>query len=186
MRHHPAFPQLQTGHATARLRIAPLSKTAQRLPKPLLEKTTFTLDWAAACKAHSLAYAYLLGASDGRCCIAGDDEARNRGTQKSVLERKAPATFPVVIEMRERAFWVTHWTEDSVDSVLQGKTPVVQVVTPGAPHTTTLNGLLPGNLSCGTHPSLPSPPLHLTSCQNYTLQQTQNDCLKASRGCMDS
>ena len=58
---------------------------------------------------------------------AGDDEARHRGTQKSVLERKAPATFPVVIEMRERAFWVTHWTEDSVDSLLQGKDPVVQV-----------------------------------------------------------
>lgn len=59
--------------------------------------------------------------------VAGDDEARNRGTQKSVLERQAPATFPVVIEMRERAFWVTHWTEDSVDCVLHGKDPTVQV-----------------------------------------------------------
>ena len=58
---------------------------------------------------------------------AGDDEARARGTQKSVLERKAPATFPVVIEMRERAFWVTHWTEDSVDCLLNGKDPIVQV-----------------------------------------------------------
>ena len=62
--------------------------------------------------------------------VAGDDEARNRGTQKSVLERQAPATFPVVIEMRERAFWVTHWTEDSVDSVLHGKDPTVQVFSP--------------------------------------------------------
>lgn len=59
--------------------------------------------------------------------LTGDDEARHRGTQKSVLERKAPATFPIVIEMRERAFWVTHWTEDSVDCLLQGKEPVVQV-----------------------------------------------------------
>lgn len=57
----------------------------------------------------------------------GDEEARNRGSQKSVLERQAPATFPVVIEMRERAFWVTHWTEDSVDCVLHGKDPTVQV-----------------------------------------------------------
>lgn len=57
----------------------------------------------------------------------GDDEARARGTQKSVLERKAPPTFPLVIEMRERALWVAHWVEDSVDCLLTGKTPVVQV-----------------------------------------------------------
>jgi len=57
----------------------------------------------------------------------GDDEARARGTQKSVLERKAPPTFPLVIEMRERAFWVTHWVEDSVDCLLHSKTPIVQV-----------------------------------------------------------
>lgn len=57
----------------------------------------------------------------------GDDEARARGTQKSVLERKAPPTFPLVIEMRERAFWVTHWVEDSVDCLLHAKTPIVQV-----------------------------------------------------------
>ena len=58
---------------------------------------------------------------------AGDEEARSRGTQKSILERKAPPTFPLVIEMRERAVWVTHWTEDSVDCLLHGKVPVVQV-----------------------------------------------------------
>ena len=57
----------------------------------------------------------------------GDDEARARGTQKSVLERKAPPTFPLVIEMRERAFWVTHWVEDSVDCLLHSKVPIVQV-----------------------------------------------------------
>ena len=60
----------------------------------------------------------------------GDEEARNRGTQKSVLERKAPPTFPLLIEMRERAFWVTHWVEDSVDCLLHGKAPVVQVCNP--------------------------------------------------------
>ena len=60
----------------------------------------------------------------------GDEEARNRGTQKSVLERKAPPTFPLLIEMRERAFWVTHWVEDIVDCLLHGKAPVVQVCKP--------------------------------------------------------
>ena len=57
----------------------------------------------------------------------GDEEARARGTQKSILERKSPATFPLVIEMRERAYWVTHWTEPSVDALLHGKVPIVQV-----------------------------------------------------------
>jgi stage III sporulation protein SpoIIIAA len=38
----------------------------------------------------------------------GDEEARARGTQKSVLERKAPPTFPLLIEMRERSHWVAH------------------------------------------------------------------------------
>lgn len=58
---------------------------------------------------------------------AADEEARARGTQKSVLERTGPPTFPLVIEMRERDHWVTHWVEDSVDSLLHGKCPVVQV-----------------------------------------------------------
>ena len=58
---------------------------------------------------------------------AGDDEARSRGTQKTVQERMAPPTFPLVIEMRERAYWVTHYVEESVDSLLNGSTPVVQV-----------------------------------------------------------
>ncbi|KAK9835856.1 hypothetical protein WJX74_009516 [Apatococcus lobatus] len=57
----------------------------------------------------------------------GDDEARQRGTQKSILERRAPPTFPVLIEMRERTDWVTHWTQDSVDCLLQHRMPVVQV-----------------------------------------------------------
>ena len=38
----------------------------------------------------------------------GDEAARSRGTQKSVLERKAPSTFPLLIEMRERSHWVAH------------------------------------------------------------------------------
>mmetsp|Transcript_17783 Transcript_17783/g.24591 ORF Transcript_17783/g.24591 Transcript_17783/m.24591 type:complete len:533 (-) Transcript_17783:189-1787(-) len=57
----------------------------------------------------------------------GDDEARIRGTQKSILERKAPPTFPLLLEMRERNEWVTHRVDESVDAVLQGKRPHVQV-----------------------------------------------------------
>ena len=52
-----------------------------------------------------------------------DEEARNRGTQKSVLERKGPATFPCLIEMRDRTHWMEHDVEMSVDFILQGRTP---------------------------------------------------------------
>ena len=62
----------------------------------------------------------------------GDDEARFRGTQKSVMERKALATFPIVIEMRERSHWVAHLVEQSVDALLVGKRPIVQMRTRGA------------------------------------------------------
>eukprot|EP00873_Tetraselmis_striata_P000566 jgi/Tetstr1/420830/TSEL_011905.t2 len=57
----------------------------------------------------------------------GDDEARARGTQKTVLERAHAPTFPLLIEMRSRSDWVTHWVEDSVDALLTGRTPTVQV-----------------------------------------------------------
>ncbi|XP_057849336.2 uncharacterized protein ycf45 isoform X2 [Cryptomeria japonica] len=61
----------------------------------------------------------------------GDDEARARGTQKSVLERKAPPPFPLMIEMRERNYWVAHRTERSVDILLHGGKPLVEVQVPG-------------------------------------------------------
>ncbi len=60
----------------------------------------------------------------------GDEEARRRGTQKSVLERKAPPTFDIAIEMNERTRWMVH--EDcarSVDSLLRGQKPNPQVRT---------------------------------------------------------
>ncbi|WP_218079554.1 R3H domain-containing nucleic acid-binding protein [Anthocerotibacter panamensis] len=60
----------------------------------------------------------------------GDEEARRRGSQKSVLERKAPPTFQVAIEMQERYRWVVH--EDvaaGVDLILRDRQPTPQVRT---------------------------------------------------------
>ncbi len=58
----------------------------------------------------------------------GDDEARYRGTQKSVLERKAPPTFDVVVEIQS---WDTVAVHDDVakvvDSWLRGYPLVPQV-----------------------------------------------------------
>jgi len=62
----------------------------------------------------------------------GDEEAARRGTRKTVLERRGPATFPVVVEMRDRGVWVAHATERSVDALLAGKAPRVQLRTAAA------------------------------------------------------
>ena len=52
----------------------------------------------------------------------GDDEARRRGSQKSVLERKAPPTFEIAVEMVARTRWVVHEeVAETVDSLLRGR-----------------------------------------------------------------
>ncbi len=51
----------------------------------------------------------------------GDEEARRRGTQKTVLERKAPPTFDVVVEIVERDSVIVHRNvADTVDAILRG------------------------------------------------------------------
>jgi stage III sporulation protein SpoIIIAA len=51
----------------------------------------------------------------------GDDEARRRGTQKTVLERKAPPTFDVVVEIHDRdRLAVHHDVAQMVDHYLLG------------------------------------------------------------------
>jgi stage III sporulation protein SpoIIIAA len=60
----------------------------------------------------------------------GDEEARRRGSQKTVLERKAPPTFEIAIEMLERQRWVVH--EDvsgTIDQLLRGREIAEQIRT---------------------------------------------------------
>ena len=53
-----------------------------------------------------------------------DEEARRRGTQKTVLERKAPPTFDVVIEIQEKdRLAVHHDVASVVDRFLRGVPP---------------------------------------------------------------
>ena len=55
----------------------------------------------------------------------GDEEARRRGTQKTVLERKAPPTFDVLVEQEERHLvGVHHDVAAAVDGLLRGEAPV--------------------------------------------------------------
>lgn len=49
-----------------------------------------------------------------------DDEARRRGTQKTVLERRAPPTFDVLVEIQDRqTFAVHHDVSRAVDMLLR-------------------------------------------------------------------
>ncbi|MFM7527973.1 MAG: R3H domain-containing nucleic acid-binding protein [Nodosilinea sp.] len=60
----------------------------------------------------------------------GDEEARRRGSQKSVLERKAPPTFAIAVEMLERQRWAVH--EDvsaTIDNLLRGRQSGLQIRT---------------------------------------------------------
>src|ERR671934_171254 len=51
-----------------------------------------------------------------------DEEARRRGTQKSVLERKAPPTFDVVVEIQSWSHVAVHDSvAEVVDSILRGQ-----------------------------------------------------------------
>ncbi len=51
----------------------------------------------------------------------GDEEARRRGTQKTVLERKAPPTFDVLVEIVERDSVIVHRNvAETVDAILRG------------------------------------------------------------------
>ncbi len=57
----------------------------------------------------------------------GDEEARRRHTQKSILERKAPPTFDVVVEQQSWQELVVHRdVADTVDSMLRGQTVVAE------------------------------------------------------------
>ncbi len=63
----------------------------------------------------------------------GDDEARRRGTQKTVLERKAPPTFDVLIEIHAwNALAVYRDVAAAVDALLAGVLPAPEQRTTNA------------------------------------------------------
>ena len=52
----------------------------------------------------------------------GDEEAKRRGSPKSILERKGPPTFEVAVEIHDAKTWIIHENiEQSVDLLLQGQ-----------------------------------------------------------------
>ncbi|HEX5465548.1 MAG TPA: R3H domain-containing nucleic acid-binding protein [Candidatus Limnocylindrales bacterium] len=83
----------------------------------------------------------------------GDEEARRRRSQKSVLERKAPPTFDVVVEIQDRDRVAVHAdVAETVDALLRGDAlpPELRWRDEGGVHRTqarprpSLNPVLPG------------------------------------------
>jgi stage III sporulation protein SpoIIIAA len=57
-----------------------------------------------------------------------DEEAKRRGTQKSILERKAYPAFEIIIEINDQTSWTIHENvKSSVDSFLRGNFTMGQV-----------------------------------------------------------
>lgn len=57
-----------------------------------------------------------------------DEEARRRGTQKTVLERKAPPTFDVLIEIQDKDRLAIHQNvAEAVDQMLRGFLPGTEI-----------------------------------------------------------
>lgn len=51
----------------------------------------------------------------------GDDEAKRRGVQKSILERSGPPSFDSIIEILDRHTWkIYHDLGEAVDTILSG------------------------------------------------------------------
>lgn len=60
--------------------------------------------------------------------ILSDEEARRRGTQKAILERKAVPTFDIVVELRDRdTVAIYHDTAQAVDLLLRGYDPQPEI-----------------------------------------------------------
>jgi len=57
-----------------------------------------------------------------------DEEARRRGTQKSILERKAPPTFDIVVEIQQRDRVAIHPdVAQAIDALLRGEPSPIEI-----------------------------------------------------------
>jgi stage III sporulation protein SpoIIIAA len=73
-----------------------------------------------------------------------DEEARRRGTQKSILERKAPPTFTVMVEIRERdKVAVVLDVASTVDAMLRGQPQRAEIRQRNADGTVTVSDVEP-------------------------------------------
>ena len=107
----------------------------------------------------------------------GDEEARRRGTQKTVLERKAPPTFEVVIEIQEQdRLAVHHDVAHVVDRFLRGDVPRAEIRTrtPEGEVRISGNGAPPAALApADGHPPAARPPHRIVRIYPYAVSRNR-------------
>nr|WP_242036128.1 AAA family ATPase [Cyanobium sp. FACHB-13342] len=94
----------------------------------------------------------------------GDEEARRRRTQKTVLERAADPTFPLAVEMHSRHRWLVHRdVARTVDLLLRGQSARPQIRELGVDGRLQLQDLAPvAPAEMGGSPAAPPPLSSLT------------------------
>jgi stage III sporulation protein SpoIIIAA len=82
-----------------------------------------------------------------------DEEARRRGTQKTVLERKAPPTFEVLVEIQNKdRLAIYHDVGEAVDHMLRGYLPSVEMRERAADGAVSITGPKPGRVDQPAYP----------------------------------
>jgi hypothetical protein len=89
----------------------------------------------------------------------GDEEARRRRTQKTVLERAADPTFPLAVEMHSRHRWLVHRdVARTVDLLLRGQSARPQIRELGVDGRLQVQDLAPmAPAEIGGSPAVPPP-----------------------------
>jgi len=101
--------------------------------------------------------------------LVSDEEARRRGTSKSVQERKLPPTFTVAVEMVAADRWHVHLdVASSVDAMLLGRPPKVEVRSMAEDGTVTREAWQPQSESQQQQATAPSPPQPMEQQRVYT------------------
>ncbi len=105
-----------------------------------------------------------------------DEEARRRGTQKTVLERKAPPTFDVVIEIQEKdCLAVHHNVAQVVDRFLRGAgpRPEIRTRTPEGEVRISSTKTEPAPAQAPTDGQAPSPPHKIVRIYPYAVSRNR-------------
>jgi len=102
-----------------------------------------------------------------RAVTLSDEEARRRGTQKTVLERRAPPTFDVLVEIQTRDRFAVHADiQNSVDALLRGFPLAPEIRTRDAEGRIQVERPRP-RFSRGSTPRRPSHPDEVVSLQSF-------------------
>lgn len=73
------------------------------------------------CSYYNFRLIYICFLMQTQSVTLGDEEARKRKVQKTILERKGPPTFTCAVEMISRTHYrVHHRLDATVDSILAG------------------------------------------------------------------